>query len=509
MRSPDRIRSALLVLALLAPLSCTPKSSPNKDHCFIDSDCNPGRACVNLRCQDVDAGSVSYPSSKTWVAPNELNRDVDILFMVDNSRSMLPLQDKLRASFSTFVQTLQALPSGQPNLHLAVVSSDMGAGASSIALCNNDQGIFKSSVGPSATDCTMTGLKPGERFISSVNGQNNFTGNIADVFSCIAAVGQDGCGFEAQLKSVVRALGADGNAPPTDNAGFLRPNAQLAIVLFTNEDDCSVTDNSYLFVSGVGHQFVSDPEGPLTSYRCNEFGHLCRGAPPPRTMAVTFDPGDCVPAEEQGLLIPVHTFVDQIKHLKTDPSQILVAAIGGLPDFYQVDQAPPLIAQDPAPSWPQIHHSCMLNSVEYADPGVRLAAFVNAFGANGRFEAICNSTFAPALGDIAQQIGAAMGPKCLDANLADGNTDTLEVDPLCQVADQIPNGAGGVTTSPIPPCSDNRDARPCWDIIPGTAAICPGSQHLAVTRSADPPTGTTTKITCDVCLPGVPNPGCF
>src|SRR5450631_1642875 len=52
---------------------------------------------------------------------------VDILFMVDNSSSMTSMQQKMLAQIPTFIQLLQALPTGLPDLHLAVVSSDMGA----------------------------------------------------------------------------------------------------------------------------------------------------------------------------------------------------------------------------------------------------------------------------------------------------------------------------------------------------------------------------------------------
>src|SRR5262249_51816890 len=162
----------------------------------------------------------------------------------------------------------------------------------------------------------------------------------------------------------------------------LRANAYLAIILITNEDDCSVPGDSNLFISGPGHQFVADPEGPLTSYRCNEFGHLCNGAPPPRTMAAMFPAGPCLPAAEMGQLLPCASLSNKISSLTPDPTKILVAVIGGSPDPYTVALPPPLIAQDPS-MWPAIEHSCMQNSGEYADPGVRLAAFVRAFGANG------------------------------------------------------------------------------------------------------------------------------
>jgi len=457
-----------------------------------------------------------------------VNRDVDVLFMVDNSRSMLPLQAKLNTQFVAFMQTLQALPGGQPNLHIAVVTSDMGSGANPVQLCNNDQGIFKSVVGPSATGCTATGLNAGEHFISSVNGQNNFTGKLENVFACIAAVGEDGCGFEAQLKSVARALGADGNAPPVENANFLRPSAYLAIVLITNEDDCSVPDDSNLFISGTGHQFVSDPEGPLVSYRCNEFGHLCRGMRPPRTTTATFAPGECVSAEDQGDLIPVHTFIDQIKTLKPLQSQILVAVIGGFPDPYTVDQVPPLIAQDPAPTWPQIHHSCFPNMDIYGDPGIRLAAFVNAFG--GIYDSICADSFVPALDDIATAIGKKLGPKCVDGTPADKDSKAMgkafmaggEPNPECTVIDHSSDSMTGAPLPDVtvPACSDiqggctqamdtNANCTTCWTLPAGSGMNCVGSHIMQVNRPAgNLPSSLNSSVSCSICINGVESPGC-
>ncbi len=63
-----------------------------------------------------------------------LNREIDILFMVDNSSSMLPLQAKLLAQFPVFMNVLKMLPAGDgsgmalPDIHVAVVSSDTGPG---------------------------------------------------------------------------------------------------------------------------------------------------------------------------------------------------------------------------------------------------------------------------------------------------------------------------------------------------------------------------------------------
>ena len=76
-----------------------------------------------------------------------INRDIDIVFMVDNSSSMKPLQAKLTANFPTFMNVLKGLPGGLPNVHIAVVSSDIGPGAydiGDIPQCRHggDQGIL-------------------------------------------------------------------------------------------------------------------------------------------------------------------------------------------------------------------------------------------------------------------------------------------------------------------------------------------------------------------------------
>ena len=179
------------------------------------------------------------------------NRNVDVVFMVDDSPGMSVLQSKLTQSISAYFDALAALPGGLPNLHVGVVSSSMGAGRNpSIDHCpqGGDQGIFHTKPLGGAP-CTKASLVPGQNFIINVNGMANYTGEIADVLSCIAQLGVGGCGFEHQLESVLRALGADGAPAPPQNANFLRPDAFLQVVLLTDEDDCSAPPDSDLFDS--------------------------------------------------------------------------------------------------------------------------------------------------------------------------------------------------------------------------------------------------------------------
>jgi hypothetical protein len=54
------------------------------------------------------------------------NRDLDLLFLIDNSPSMTDKQASLVANFPRMIDTIAMLPGGLPNLHIGVATSDMG-----------------------------------------------------------------------------------------------------------------------------------------------------------------------------------------------------------------------------------------------------------------------------------------------------------------------------------------------------------------------------------------------
>jgi hypothetical protein len=443
-----------------------------------------------------------------------VSRDIDILFMVDDSSSMAPLQSKLTASFPTFMNVLKALPGGLPNVHIGVVSSSMGAGRDpSIDHCarGGDRGVFRAA--PLGATCGVGSLAPGQYFISSVNGITNYTGDIADVFSCIAALGDGGCGFEHQLASVLRALGADGQPPPGENAGFLRPDAFLMVVLITNEDDCSAPPDSALFDSTSA--LISDPLGPLQSYRCNEFGHVCGGHAPPRTPTGPTDlTGTCRSAED-GRLLRVADAVAALKQLKADPSKVLVAAIAGPPDPYVVDLAPPALPD--VTMWPVIAHSCTSNeadgSVTYGDPSVRIAAWVDAFGGNGMFQTICGDTFRAALVRIAENSRHYLAP-CIDGTVLDtsGALWTGGTTPDCSVIDHAPNLDGTIVGQALPACAPGQNAGPtaCW-YLEANPPVCPRGPVINFNRpGGQVPLDLNSSVSCAVLVcppkgaPGAP-----
>jgi hypothetical protein len=339
-------------------------------------------------------------------------RKVDMLFLMKDGGSTRLIQDSLLRNFPVFMQRLMD-PPGQPDLRIAVVTSDLGAGDGSISGCDatgGKNGVFQYMA---RGVCTASGLDPGATYISDTGTSRNFTGNLADVFTCIAAVGSAGCGFEHELAAITRALGADGKPAPAENQGFLRDDAFLFVVVLTDEDDCSAPPNSGLFDTKDGTTLAS-PLGPVSSYRCNEFGHLCNGQKPPRLapngdVNATVPLAGCTSAEGAGMLTPVATLVSQLRALKPFPDQqIVVAAIAGPPAPYVVGWRPaPSSVPDTGP-WPYIERSCAASDGSFANPAVRIAQWVQAFGPNGLLLPVCSDDFGPLLDRMASLLNARM-----------------------------------------------------------------------------------------------------
>ena len=441
--------------------------------------------------------------------PINPNRDIDLLFLIDDSGSMAMSQANLQRNFPALMNALENFEGGLPNVHIAVVSSDMGAGDGTFAGCvgTGKGGVFQSR--PRGA-CTATNLQPGATFISNVRGVANYTGALSDVFSCIAALGEGGCGFEHQFAAVTRALGADGQPPPVENHGFLRDDAYLGIIFITNEDDCSAAPGASLFDASANVGLTSEL-GPPTSFRCNEFGHICDGAKPGRyapnaavTDTVNYD--NCVSAEGSGRLKTVAETAAQIKALKPDPAnQIVVGAITGPAGPYQVHWKHPSVASDSGP-WPEVSHSCIAADGSFGDPSVRVTELVQQFGGNGIALSICDAEFAPALRGIASKLAVLLEPPCVVGQIA---TRPNTTSPDCTVVSHA-RSKGTAIDQPIPACAETGGAGPCWSLVSG-AGTCAGQTVRLTPGPANPPaTSPDATVACALCVPGVsaPERGC-
>jgi hypothetical protein len=470
----------------------------------------------------------------------KVNNELDLLFMIDDSPSMASMQQKLLAQLPTFMQVLQSLPV-PPSLHVAVVSSDMGAHSDTDIGCTElgDNGVFHYA--PEGM-CTDTTLAAGGTYLSDADGVADFTDPIATVFQCIALLGDTGCGFGHQLASIDRALGADGNGPPPAATGaFLRPEAYLDIVMLTNEDDASAPQNTTIFSLNGHPQNVTNPDGPLTDYRRNggpRGPHLCQD-PESGNPAAYGTPPILVPADAQGTaaapalnlvnckdndsgssaFIPVSKFVSDIKALKLDPdNQIAVSGIIAPAEPVEIGWYPPTEGQDLAPGelWPDEMHSCGARGGDkvspnatqftadgsFGDPGIRLTQFLNSFP-NSVAASICDSGYAEAMTNIAQRLGVLVAPPCITESIA---TDA-QGQPRCSVIENATNGATTAKTA-IPNCNENGEVAPCWTLEPGVAG-CQG-QSLRINSSSEymQADALSATITCALTFPQASDGGC-
>src|SRR5882757_7455696 len=59
--------------------------------------------------------------------PVTVNRNLDLLFVIDDSPSMADKQQNLADNFPNFINVLNTIQGGLPDVHIGVVTSDMGS----------------------------------------------------------------------------------------------------------------------------------------------------------------------------------------------------------------------------------------------------------------------------------------------------------------------------------------------------------------------------------------------
>jgi hypothetical protein len=318
---------------------------------------------------------------------------LDLLFMIDDSPSMQEEQANLARNFPRLIEELKKMPAGLPDLHLGVVSSDMGAGTANLgSACGNslgDRGVLQVRGG-----CGLDASRG--RFLISQNGgtDNNFQGDIADVFACMANLGTAGCGFEHQLQSVRVAL----SGFVADNAGFLRSDAHLAVVYITDEDDCSAPADTTMFGAPASGQ-----DGSL---RCSLAGHVCNGKPVPASVFSTPLANCSAAPDGGGKLIPVNTFIDAMKQLHTQ--SVSVSVIGGWPS--DPTHASYALGYDSTSTYPELLTSLPIceSANGKAVVELRMKQFVDAFGSAGKILSICQDDFSDAMAQIGALISTTV-----------------------------------------------------------------------------------------------------
>jgi hypothetical protein len=210
-------RSSLVLLALLLAPACGPNAQGVGD----DDDDGP------------DGGTGGIDASVS-----EQCRRMDLVFVIDDSGSMQEEQNSLATNFPMFADVLNdyTLSSGEHLDYRAAITTS-GITASFTIAPPQIPGfppippIMQSQVGANGKfrqTCGMTRpwLEPTDPMM-------------ATTFACAARVGTSGPAIEMPLRAAELAV------TDTVNAGFVRDDALLGIVLITDEDDCSRRNNNF------------------------------------------------------------------------------------------------------------------------------------------------------------------------------------------------------------------------------------------------------------------------
>jgi hypothetical protein len=424
---------------------------------------------------------------------------LDVLFAIDTSSSMRSLVENMSRNFPAFMQELQRLPGGIPDLHVAVVSSDLGAGiAADVCPFDGDAGRFQVAARPALgqTDCPVPS---GSYITATADGTgNNFAGEIPEVFACIANLTANGertgCGFEHQIESVRRALGGTpGIGAPPENDGFLRPNVPLAVVWLTNEDDCSAPPDSAFFARDA-----ADGQGLLTEFRCNEFGHTCNGRKLDR--ASDADGLDCRDAagDPWQRLVPISEYVSFFQALKPDGLfvPVVIAAPPVLygvrtrsdkPDAFTMQLEKGVVASCGMRPDPNV----------FGDPAVRMFALARAFG-DTSFPDICAPSYSQVMGEVGRRLVRVLDV-CIEGEVADGDPALPGVQPDCVVGDRQETEDGRLMQlGEIPPCSGDgaipAGADACWQLV--AAPACEPGRKVDVRRAPGTSRGRSAAVSC-------------
>jgi hypothetical protein len=452
--------------------------------------------CLDRELKPLNPCLVSGVSRK--VAVNNVDK-VDLLFMVDNSNSMAQEQGSLRAQFPKLITVLttgmRSATDTMPfppakDLHVGVVSSDMGIPGYDFGSCRadgGDDGVLQHAPHPDATHtCDASYPMAYLAYNQKLTPDPSATVKFANDFGCIAALGTGGCGFEEQLEAPLKALWpkiymdangnvavnpikflADNNHPDNQyghgdgaNAGFLRNDVTqglslIAIVVVTDEEDCSVKTTEHF------HKAQDYPD--TSPYKTEDINLRC-------------------------FYNPMFSYDIKTRYLTAfqalrpnNPNLVVFAAITGVPPdtvtpdlvaktdfsdpaqhdaFYNNILSNPLMTEMidastmPGSGNGNLQTSCertdATGQVSTAYPPVRIVQLASMFGENGIIQSICQDDFGPAMDAIINVIAKQLGEVCLPRPLVRKQDGTV--------------GCNVVWELPVPGTAPNSTATTCAEL---------------------------------------------
>lgn len=269
-------------------------------------------------CDDTVIRQLPPAQLQVDVLPQQSAALVDILWVVDNSESMVNEQEALAENFDRFISGLTICqgtgveddvcdfdtkrcrvsgePCNPPDYHIGVISTDTRSDFDDgrlrqVGLCTTAAGAtpsgdrFRYCLGVDAEcahDPTDPSSDPANQLCDMSQALSFVTGatpGASNAFSRAVQVGIAGTGRETGIEAAAAALGRDTDRAtgeflpaPSENAGFLRADASLFVIFVSDEDDNSFGEPAYFYrafetIKGAGNEglisisaIVGDPD---------------------------------------------------------------------------------------------------------------------------------------------------------------------------------------------------------------------------------------------------------
>ena len=467
---------------------------------------------------------------------------VDFLFVIDNSGSMAPHQVKLNAGID---ELFERLDDAGVDFRMGFTTTDSGnpwcpAGTTTpehgtlvLSPCEERLGDFVFNGGEVDTrdlactsqcdlDAAALAITPtitysdsneiARPWLQRIGGQTNLPADtpIADAFKCFAPQGINGCGFESQLESMHLAL-ARSQDQSGDAYGFIGDDAMLAVVILTDEADCSTNqDWSEIFEQDGNRVFWEDPSTSFPSSAvCWNAGVECLGDPSAYDSCEPVDrdvDGNLAADPSDAVLHPLDRYRGMLTGLLEQKWQYnsgqellltLIAGVegggGGASEDWSVTYAD---SPDPDTqlAW-GIAPGCTDADGNIAVPPVRMRALAEEFPTVGLYST-CAPDYGEAMAALGQSILDSMEPKCYWRCVADSDRSTPQLEPKCDVS-RYSLEAGGVV--PVPPCARGADSTYFFDEATGSYQV-PEGEDVCYVALVDPD-GTQTRDAHDQLSP--------
>jgi hypothetical protein len=436
-----------------------------------------------------------------------VQRGADILFVIDDSGSMGREQGVLAQNFSAFIDVLEREDVGA-SYRIGVTTTGRNPGLRATS-CRGRlaefqtqivrDGVLLASIDEQQAGCldvcdedvieiaptiTDTDPTPAPRpWLEKSDGRTNLPAGVsmAEAFECVGPQGVRGFGLEAPLESMLTIVREVGPA-----TGFIRDHALLAVIIVTDEADCSMSPAMADAVQGPeGIALWSDPSASQpTSAVCWNAGVTCEGGPGTYAScrAADKDLSGEPTTPEDAVLHPVSRYIDALhevgaeKEARGGNGQVLTAVIAGVPlDHPETGAILYADSTDPAFNLEYgIGPGCGRGGETLWNPPgippVRMLEVADAFAVEdtGRnVFSICDDDYAIALEQIAAAIAKLGGRACVPGCVADGNEAASGFQPDCSLVEEtLGSGAGPV---PVPPCRPTDDG---WDFPTPADDLC-------------------------------------